>query len=98
MKKGKKILITLLIIILLILIMAGGVLFLLDKEQKEIERKEEEAVINAEDNFKKLFLNLEYTENKNEAITLAYKLEKSEQGKYDVDVNVPSLNIETDVA
>lgn len=98
MKKGKKILIIILVIILLILCLVAGVLFLFNKEQEEIQRQEEEAIINAEENFKKLFLNLEYSENENEAVTLSYKMEKIEQGKYDVNANVPLLNIETDTA
>ena len=98
MRKGKKILIIILVIVILVFSLIAVGVFLVKKEQKEIKRQEKEAIINAEDNFKKLFLNLEYSENKNEAITLAYKIEKSEQGKYDVDVNIPLLNIETDVA
>lgn len=96
-KSRKKIIITLIIIFLVLVLVAIG-LFLVDKEQEEIQRQEEEAIINAEENFKKLFLNLEYSENKNEAITLSYKMKKDEQGKYKVDVYVPLVNIETDAA
>lgn len=98
MKKGKKILIISLITILLILI-AVAVFFILDnKKYEEIQRQEEEAIINAEENFKNLFLNLEYDENKNGAVYSAYSMEKQVDGKYDVNVNIPLLNIETDVA
>lgn len=98
MKKGKKILIISLVVILLILIAVAVFLFLDNKKHEDIERQEEEAIINAEENFKKLFTNLEYTENENEAVTLSYQMKKEEYGKYDVDVNVPLLNIETDTA
>ena len=98
MKKGKKILIILLIIFLVILILVSIGLFLYNKKQNDIEKQKQEAILNAEENFKNLFLNLEYTENKNEAITLAYEMEKSEVNKYEVDVNVPMINIESDTA
>lgn len=98
MRKGKKVLIIVLVIVLLILSLVAGGLFFFNKEQEEIERQEEEAIINAEENFKKLFLNLEYSKNENDAITLSYNMEKNEEGKYEVDVNLPLVNIETDVA
>lgn len=98
MGKGKKILIISLITILLILIVGAVYLFLDNKKHEEIKRQEEEAILNAEENFKNLFTNLEYTKNENEAITLSYEYEKSEQGKYDVDVKSPLFNIETDTA
>lgn len=98
MRKGKKILIIILVIILLVLSLVAASLFLFNKEQEEIERKEEEEIINAEENFKNLFLNMEYKENQNDAITLSYNMEKTEEGKYEVDANVPLVNIETDAA
>lgn len=98
MKKSKKILIIILIIFLLIISLIATILILKHKEQENIQKQEEEAIINAEENFKKLFLNPEYSENKNEAVTLLYKIEKSEQGKFDISINIPLLNIETDVA
>lgn len=98
MKKSKKILIVTLVIILVIISLVAGGLVLWNKEQEKMQKQEEEAIINAEENFKKLFLNLEYTENENEAVTLSYKMEKIEQGKYDVNAKVPLLNIETDTA
>lgn len=98
MKKSKKILIITLVIILIILSLVAVGLLLFNKEQEKIQKQEEEAIINAEENFKRLFLNLEYTENENEAVTLSYKMEKIEQGKYDVNAKVPLLNIETDTA
>lgn len=98
MEKGKKILIISLVIILLILITIAVFMILDNKKYEEIERQEEEAILNAEENFKNLFTNLEYTENENEAITLSYEFEQSEEGKYDVNVNSPLLNIETDTA
>lgn len=98
MKKGKKILIISLVVILLILIAIAVFLLLDNRKYEEIERQEEEAIINAEENFKKLFLNLEYDENKNGAVFLAYTMEKQVEGKYDVNINIPLLNIETDTA
>lgn len=98
MKKGKKILIISLVVILLILIAVAVFLFLDNRKHEELERQEEEEIINAEENFKKLFLNLEYDENKNGAIYLAYTMEKQVEGKYDVNINIPLLNIETDTA
>ena len=98
MKKSKRILIIVLIIILIVLALGAVSWFFINKKQEKIQKQEEEAIINAEENFKNLFANLEYSENKNEAITLAYKYEKSEPGKYDVNVNSPLLNIETDTA
>ena len=98
MKKSKKILIIILISVLLIAGLVAVILILNNKEQKEIQKQEEEAIINAEENFKKLFYNLEYSKNENEAVTLLYKIEKTEQGKFDIDVNIPLLNIETEVA
>ena len=98
MRKGKKVLIIVLIIVLLVLCLVAGGLFFFNKEQEEIARQEVEAIINAEENFKNLFLNLEYSENENEAITLSYNMEKTEEGKYEVDANVPLVNIETDTA
>lgn len=98
MKKSKKIVIIVLIIILLVLSLVAVGLFLINKEQEEVQKQEEEAIINAEENFKNLFINLEYSENENEAITLAYKIQKSEPGKYEINSNIPLLNIETDAA
>lgn len=98
MRRSRKILIIVLVVIFLILTLIAVGLFLFNKEQEEIQKQEEEAIINAEENFKNLFTNLEYSENINEAVTLSYKMEKVEQGKYDVKVNVPLLNIETDTA
>ena len=98
MKKSKKILIIVLILVFLVISLVATILFLNHKEQKELQKQEEEAIINAEENFKKLFLNLEYSENENEAVTLLYKIEKTEQGKFEIDINIPLLNIETDVA
>lgn len=98
MRKGKKILIIVLIIILVILSLVVVGLFLFNEQQVEIQRQEEEAILNAEENFKKLFQNLEYSKNENEAITLSYEMEKNEEGKYEVNVKVPLVNIETDTA
>ena len=98
MKNSKKTLIIILIIIFLVLSLVTVGLFLINKEHEEIQKQEEEAIINAEENFKKLFLNVEYSENENEAITLEYKIQKSEPGKYDINANIPLFNIETDVA
>lgn len=98
MKKGKKILIISLITILIILIAIAVFLILNNKKYEEIERQEEEAILNAEENFKKLFLNLEYDENKNGAVYLAYSMEKQVEGEYDVNINIPLLNIDTDTA
>lgn len=98
MKKSKKVLIIILIVILVILSIIALVLFLSNKKHDEIQKQEEERIINAEENFKKLFENLEYTENRDEAVTLGYQLKKTENGKYDVNVNVPLFNIETDTA
>lgn len=98
MRRGKKILIIILISIFLILSLIAVVLFLNNKKQEDIQKEKEEAILNAEENFKKLFVNLEYSENPNEAITLSYNMKKNEEGKYEVDANVPLLNIETDTA
>lgn len=98
MRKRNKVLIIVLVIILLVFSLVAAGLFIFNKEQEEIARQEEEAIINAEENFKNLFLNTEYSENQNEAITLSYNMEKNKQGKYEVDVNVPLVNIETDTA
>lgn len=98
MRKGKKVLIVVLLVLLVVLCLVAAGLFLFNKEQEKIAKQEEEEIINAEENFKKLFLNLEYTENENDAITLSYDLEKIEEGKYEVDVNLPLVNIETDAA
>ncbi len=98
MNKGKKILIITLIMVFLVLSLVAVGLFLFNRKQESERKQEEEAILNAEENFKKLFLNLEYSENENEAITLSYKMEKTEEGKYEVDANVPLLNIETEVA
>ena len=98
MKKSKKILIIVMISVLLIVGLVATILLLNHKEKEELQKQEEEAIINAEENFKKLFLNLEYSENENEAVTLLYKIEKTEQGKFEIDINIPLLNIETDVA
>lgn len=98
MKKSRKILIIVLVVVLLVLSLVAVILFLNNKEQEEIQKQEEEAIINAEENFKKLFLNLEYSENENDAVTLSYQMEKTQQGKFEVDANVPLLNIETDAA
>lgn len=96
MRKGKKVLIIVLVIILLVLSLIATVLFIFNRKQDEIVRQEEDAIINAEENFKKLFSNLEYSKNKNDAITLSYGMEKNEEGKYEVDANVPLVNIDTD--
>ncbi len=98
MKRTKKILVITLVVILIILSLVAAGLFLFNKKQDDIAREKEEAIINAEENFKKLFENLEYSENKNEAVTLSYKMEKIEEGRYDVKAHVPLLNIETDTA
>lgn len=98
MRKGKKNLIIVLVIVLLVLSLVAVGLFIFNKEQDEIAKREEDAIINAEENFKNLFLNIEYSENENEAITLSYNMQKTVQGKYDVDVNVPLVNIETETA
>lgn len=94
----RKNLIILLIIILLILGLIAVGLFLFNEKQEEIVRQEEEAIINAEENFKNLFLGLEYTKNENDAVTLSYNMEKAEPGKYEVEANVPLFNIETETA
>ena len=74
MKRTKKILVITLVVILIILSLVAAGLFLFNKKQDDIAREKEEAIINAEENFKKLFENLEYSENKNEAVTLSYKM------------------------
>lgn len=98
MRKGKKILIIVLIIVFLSLSLVAVGLFFINKKQEEIAKQEEEAILNAEENFKNLFSNLEYSKNENDAITLAYSMEEKEEGKYDVRVYVPLVNIETDTA
>lgn len=98
MKNSKKILIIVLIAVMLVVALVATILILKHKEQEEIKKQEEEAIINAEENFKKLFLNREYSQNESDAVTLSYQMEKTQQGKFEVDVNVPLLNIETDVA
>lgn len=98
MRNGKKTLIIVLIIILLVLSLAAGFMFLYNKQQEKIAKQEEEQIVNAEQNFKNLFINLEYSKNENEAITLSYNLDKTVEGKFEVDANVPLVNIETDTA
>ena len=98
MRKGKKVLIIVLVVILLVLSLVATVLFFVDKKQEEIAKQEEEAILNAEENFKNLFSNLEYSKNENDAITLSYSKEEKEEGKYDVSVYVPLVNIETETA
>lgn len=98
MKKSKKILIIILIIVLIILSIIAVSLFLFNKEEEDKQRQEQEEIINAEENFKNLFLNLEYSKNEDEAITLAYEMEKKTEGRFDINANVPLLNIDTDTA
>lgn len=98
MKKSVKVLIIILVVIILIASLVLGIILIKNKKKHDIQIENEEMIINAEENFKKLFLNLEYSNNKDEAITPAYQLELSEQGKYDVNANVPFLNLDTETA
>lgn len=100
MFKNKKLIILIISIIVLILIIIGIMLIILNKKSKE-NVKEEEKIITIEElenNFKNAFYNMEYLENEEDKVIRAYELQKEQENMYDINVNLPKINVDTELA
>lgn len=100
MFKNKKLIILIISITVLIVIIVGTLLIILNKKSKE-NVKEEEKIITVEElesNFKNAFYNIEYLENEEDKVIRAYDLQKEQENMYNINVNLPKINIDTSLA
>lgn len=102
MLKNKKILLVSIIVILsLCAVLIVGILVLKNvnnntKEPNNGTENQADSTENLEKNFDSLFTNIEYTDSEDTLVKWAYNIEKSEDGKYDINANIPLFNAETD--
>lgn len=99
MFKNKKLIILIISIIVLILIIIGTMLIISNKKSKENVKEEEIITVEElENNFKNAFYNMEYLENEEDKVIRAYDLQKEQENMYDINVNLPKINIDTSLA
>lgn len=104
MLKNKKLLLIILISLIVVIgLIVGIVLIVINKSEEpiieertpeEIEGLEEEDL---ENNFKKRFYSIEYTEDKNEIVSKGYFYDEIKDNKYSVKLNIPQINKETEL-
>ena len=100
MFKSKKIIIIISIVIFALILLAFAVLVFLPKiksgnEKNNKEQANENTTINLENEFASYFANINYQEQSQEIISTIYELNKSEEGKYEVDVHFPKINLDS---
>lgn len=104
MLKNKKIFLIILIsLILVVAIIFGILLIVINKNSSEslVEERtlEEIEALNEgdlENNFRKKFYNIQYTEDKNEIVSKGYVYEEKKDNQYSVNLNIPQINKETE--
>jgi len=99
LKNKKTLLIILISFIVIIAVIIGIILIKKNTASTEETSKEEQSLTleELENNFKNAFYNIEYEENEEALVTPVYQLNKSEENKYDVNVNLPKINLNTDI-
>ena len=101
MFQNKKIIILLISIISVIAIATATTLVMnkIDDSKKPVEEsKEALSAEELENKFKNAFNNIEYSQNEEEAVARAYDLKKEQENKYSVNVNLPKINKDTEIA
>ena len=97
----KRLIIIIVIVLAIVLIAVAGVILYLNRQSdfqsvSEESGKEEEKDL--ENDFKRAFYNVNYEKDTDEnLIGLSFSFNEQEENKYDIRVNVPKINVETDV-
>ncbi len=96
MLKNKKtiIIISSIIMLVIILIIVGVLLINKDKEKTKNNTVTEEQL---KTNFTNMFSNIEYSEDEEAIVSLLYDFQKSEQGKCNINVHLPKIDIDTQI-
>lgn len=95
LKNKKTIIIIFSMIIFIIFLIIGGIC--LNRKNKEKSGSNIATENQVNDNFTKMFSNIEYLEDGDQIVKLTYDLKKSEQGKYNINVNLPKIDIDTQI-
>lgn len=101
MFQNKKIIILLISIISVIAIVVTTILVMnkMDNSKEPVEEsKQALSVEELENKFKNAFSNIEYLQNEEETVVRAYDLKKEQENKYSVNVNLPKINKDTEMA
>ncbi len=101
MFRNKKIIIALISIFTIIAIVIATILIMnkTDSSKEPVEEsKEALSTEELENKFKNAFNNIEYSQNEEETIVRAYDLKKEQENKYSVNVNLPKINKDTEIA
>lgn len=101
MLKNKKTLLIIVISFIVIVAVIISIILIKKNTASNTETTKEEqglTVEELENNFKNAFYNIEYKENEESLITTVYQLNKSEENKYNVNVNFPKINLSTEIA
>lgn len=101
MFQNKKIIIALISTFTIIAIVVVTILTMnkIDNSKEPIEEsKEALSVEELENKFKNAFSNIEYSQNEEEILVRTYDLKKEQENKYSVNVNLPKINKDTEIA
>lgn len=101
MFRNKKIIIALISIFTIIAIVIATILIMnkTDSFKEPVEEsKEALSTEELENKFKNAFNNIEYSQNEEETVVRAYDLKKEQENKYSVNVNLPKINKDTEIA
>lgn len=100
MLKNKKMLIIILISIMVVMIITIGIILIVNKNNTN--NKQEGNVENKvnieelESNFRNDFYNIEYSQNEENIVIPAYRMQEENQKQYNLNVNLPKINIDTE--
>lgn len=101
MFQNKKIIIALISTFTIIAIVVVTILTMnkIDNSKEPIEEsKEALSIEELENKFKNAFSNIEYSQNEEEILVRTYDLKKEQENKYSVNVNLPKINKDTEIA
>lgn len=101
MFQNKKIIIALISIFTIIAIVIATILIMNKTDNSKEPVEESKEVLSTEElenKFKNAFNNIEYSQNEEETIVRAYDLKKEQENKYNVNVNLPKINKDTEIA
>lgn len=97
MLKNKKLLIAIIAIVLIWLLVLVTILFIVPniRARKSNINAQIESEKNIENNFSKLFQNVQYDEKDDDLVKIVYEYENNIENRYDVNVHIPKINLET---
>ena len=102
MEKNKKIILIIAVSLIVLIGIVIGVFLIvnnkkLNEEQIIAQEEQQLSEEELENNFKKKFYNIEYTEDKNEIVSKGYFYEAEKENEYNIKLNIPQINKETEV-